>query len=108
GNAEAVALYREYVRATVARTNSLTGQAYADDPAIMSWQLANEPRPGGTDAGVARHHDAYVQWIDDSAELIRSLDAHHLVSLGHEGTQGAHGSEDIVRRAHANVDYLTA
>jgi mannan endo-1,4-beta-mannosidase len=108
GNAEAIALYREYVRAIVARTNSLTGQAYADDPAIMSWQLANEPRPGGSDAGVASHQDAYIQWIDDSAELIRSLDAHHLVSLGHEGTQGAHGSEDIIRRAHAKVDYLTA
>jgi hypothetical protein len=28
-----------------ARTNSVTGRRYADDPAIMAWQLANEPRP---------------------------------------------------------------
>jgi mannan endo-1,4-beta-mannosidase len=108
GNAEAVALYHGHVRAIVTRTNSITGERYADDPAIMSWQLANEPRPGGSDAGVARNREAYVRWIDGTAALIRSLDGNHLVSLGHEGTQGANGSEDIVRRAHTNIDYLTA
>jgi mannan endo-1,4-beta-mannosidase len=107
-NNDAVALYHGHVRAIVGRTNSVTGQRYADDPAVMCWQLANEPRPGGTDAGVARHREAYYAWIDRTAALIRSLDGNHMVSLGHEGTQGAHGSEDIVRRAHANIDYLTA
>jgi mannan endo-1,4-beta-mannosidase len=107
-NTEAVALYHAHVRTIVTRTNSLSGRRYADDPAIMSWQLANEPRPGGSDAGVARNRDVYVQWIDETAALIRKLDGNHLVSLGHEGTQGANGSEDIVRRAHANIDYLTA
>jgi mannan endo-1,4-beta-mannosidase len=107
-NEEAVALYHAHVRAIVSRTNSVTGARYADDPAIMSWQLANEPRPGGTDAMVDRNRAPYFAWIDATTELIRSLDGNHLVSLGHEGTQGAHGSEDIVRRAHANVDYLTA
>jgi len=107
-NAEAVALYRDHVRAIVTRTNSLTGTRYADDRAIMSWQLANEPRPGGSTPVIERNADAYHAWIDGTAALIRSLDANHLVSLGHEGTQGANGSEDIVRRAHRNIDYLTA
>jgi mannan endo-1,4-beta-mannosidase len=107
-NDRAVALYHAHVRAIVTRTNSISGRRYADDPAIMSWQLANEPRPGGTDAGVAQHREAYLQWIAETAALIRSLDDNHLVSLGHEGTQGAHGSEDLVRRAHADIDYLTA
>ena len=49
-----------------------------------------------------------MRWIDQTAALIRTLDGNHLVSLGHEGTQGANGSEDIVRRAHQNIDYLTA
>jgi len=107
-NEEAVALYHAHVRAIVTRTNSVTGVRYAEDPAIMSWQLANEPRPGGTDAVVERNREPYYAWIDGTAALIRSLDGNHLVSLGHEGTQGAHGSADIVRRAHANIDYLTA
>ena len=105
---EAVALYHAHVRAITTRTNEVTGLRYADDPAIMSWQLANEPRPGGSDSGTARNREAYLRWIDDTAALIRSLDRNHLVSLGHEGTQGANGSEDIVRRAHQSVDYLTA
>ena len=107
-NAEAVALYHAHVRAIVTRTNSITGGRYIDDPAVMCWQLANEPRPGGSTSAVERNADAYYGWIDDTAALIRSLDANHLVSLGHEGTQGANGSEDIVHRAHQNIDYLTA
>ncbi|MBT2134947.1 mannanase [Croceibacterium sp. LX-88] len=108
GNAEAVRLYHDYVRTVVTRTNSVTGLRYIDDPAVMCWQLANEPRPGGSDAVIAQRRESYFQWIDDTAALIRSLDRNHLVSLGHEGTQGANGSEDIVRRAHQAIDYLTA
>lgn len=107
-NAQAVALYHGYVREIVGRTNAITGMRYIDDPAVMSWQLANEPRPGGSDAVVERNRDAYYAWIDGTAALIRSLDPNHLVSLGHEGTQGANGREDIVRRAHQNIDYTTA
>lgn len=107
-NPQAVALYRDHVRAIVTRTNSLTGRRYADDPAIKSWQLANEPRPGGSEAAVARYREAYFDWIDGTAALIRALDPAHLVSLGHEGTQGANGSLDILRRAHRDIDYLTA
>lgn len=107
-NPDAVALYRNHVREIVVRTNSITGRPYRDDPAIMSWQLANEPRPGGSDAAVERNRDAYHAWIDGTAALIRSLDRNHLVSLGHEGTQGANGREDVVVRAHREIDYLTA
>src|SRR4029078_1362247 len=107
-NAEAVALYREYVRAIVTRTNAITGTRYIDDPAIMSWQLANEPRPGGSAEVAGRNREAYYAWIDGTAALIRSLDHNHLVSLGHEGTMGATGSESLARRAHRDIDYLTA
>lgn len=107
-NGEAVALYREHVRAIVTRTNSITGQRYIDDAGVMCWQLANEPRPGVSDPVIARHREAYIRWIDETAGLIRSLDPNHMVSLGHEGTMGANGSEDILRRAHRNMDYLTA
>jgi mannan endo-1,4-beta-mannosidase len=107
-HAEAVALYHAHVRTIVTRINSITGRRYADDPAVMCWQLANEPRPGGSTPVVERNREAYYAWIDGTAALIRSLDANHLVSLGHEGTQGANGSEDIVRRAHRDIDYLTA
>ena len=47
---EAIARYHAYIRKIVGRVNTVTGKPYAEDPAIMAWQLANEPRSGGTDA----------------------------------------------------------
>jgi mannan endo-1,4-beta-mannosidase len=106
----AVALYRDYVRALVTRRNRVTGIAYADDPAIMAWQLANEPRPGGSDAVGRRRLPAYLGWIDATARLIKSLDRNHLVSTGSEGSMGCLGDDECVRQAHdfASVDYVTA
>ena len=106
----AVRLYHDYVRAVVTRRNSATGLAYADDPTIMSWQLANEPRPGGTDAIGRRQLPAYMAWIDSTARLIKTLDPNHLVSTGSEGTMGCLGDDDCVARAHAPdaIDYVTA
>src|SRR3546814_19222798 len=97
-----------YLRRFVVRRNSVTGRLYADDPAILSWQLANEPRPGGSDAMIARTADASYDWIEATAKLIRGLDPGHLVSLGPAGTQATNGSEAMVLRAHPDVDYLTA
>ena len=107
-NSAARTLYAEHVERVVTRTNAITGVAYARDPAIFSWQLANEPRAGGSDAAIARNADAYCDWIDATAVQIRRLDLSHLVSLGHEGTQGVNGQEALVLRAHGEIDYLTA
>ena len=105
---QAKAGYYDWVRTVVSRVNSVTGVPYAEDPAIMAWQHANEPRPGGTDDAIDAALPHYFDWIDTTAALIRELDPNHLVSLGHEGTMGANGREDVVVRAHANVDYMTA
>ena len=106
----AVRLYHDYVRSVVGRTNSITGRGYSDDPAIMSWQLANEPRPGGSDAVGLKQLPAYLAWIAATARLIKSLDPNHLVSTGSEGTQGCIGRDDCVVQAHSSpdVDYVTA
>ncbi|QDH34221.1 cellulase family glycosylhydrolase [Porphyrobacter sp. YT40] len=107
-NPQVVALYLLHVRALLARRNSVTGTRYADDPAIMSWQLANEPRPGGSDAAIAANRAAYLAWIAKTAEVIRAIAPHQLVSLGQEGTQATNGDGALVAEAHAAVDYVTA
>jgi mannan endo-1,4-beta-mannosidase len=107
-NADAVAMYHDYVRYLVSRTNSVTGKLYRNDAAIMAWQLCNEPRPGGSDTIIAKTLPDYYGWIASTAKLIRSLDGNHLVSLGHEGTIAANGREDVYVDAHADIDYLTA
>ncbi len=110
GNPRAVALYRDWVRAVVGRTNRITGARYADDPTIMAWQLANEPRPGGGDAVAIANLPAFYRWVGDTAALIKSIDPNHLVSTGSEGLKGCMERADIVEAEHAiaGIDYLTA
>ncbi|MEI9949627.1 MAG: mannanase [Pseudomonadota bacterium] len=98
----------DHVRQIVGRTNRVTGIAYRDDPTIMAWQLCNEPRAGVTEAVITETLPAYYDWVSSSAQLIRSLDASHLVSLGHEGTIATGDREDRVAEAHAQIDYVTA
>lgn len=106
----AVTLYHDYVRAVVTRTNSITGIRYRDDPAIMAWQLANEPRPGGSEAIGKPNLPSFYAWVGATARLIKSLDGNHLVSTGSEGLQGCLGSDACVTAAHRipEIDYLTA
>jgi mannan endo-1,4-beta-mannosidase len=109
-SAKAVAMLRQYVRAVVGRRNRITGRRYADDPAIQAWQLANEPRPGGSPEVIKRHMPAYLKWIHGTARLIKAIDPNHLVSTGSEGTQGCGEDDACTRDAHASpaVDYVTA
>ncbi len=107
-NEKAQAMYRAYVAMLLNRRNTLTGIRYADDPTIMAWELANEPRPGerpGDDEGGFR---TFLAWVDATSTYIRSLDAQHLVTTGSEGAQGGLYNDERVRRVHAvrNIDYV--
>lgn len=109
GSAPANALYRDYVRALVTRTNSVTGLAYRDDPTVMAWQLANEPRAGSR--LVPGHHvvPEFVRWVHETAAFVKALAPRQLVSTGSEGLVGCVGDERCLLDAHASpdVDYLT-
>lgn len=107
---DAVALYHDYVRAVVGRTNTVTGRRYADDPAIMAWQLANEPRAAGDLEKVRANQPAFQAWIAGTARLIKSLAPRQLVSTGSEGLKGSGESRDIVLDTHRSpdIDYVTA
>jgi mannan endo-1,4-beta-mannosidase len=109
GSAPAVALYRDYIRAVVGRTNSITGRRYADDPAIMAWQLANEPRPAGSEKVGRPNLPTFYRWVRDTARLIKSIDPNHLVSTGSEGLKGCIEDAACVVTEHAipEIDYLT-
>lgn len=103
------ALYRDYIEALVTRTNTVTGLTYTDDPTIMAWQLANEPRSGGGTAQEEQYLPDFYAWVDETAGFIKGLDGNHLVSTGNEGTMGCHGTEKCFLEAHDtdNIDYLT-
>ena len=101
---KALEMYYSYIKSIISRTNSITGRAYRDEPAIMSWQLCNEPR-----AFSKENKELLAKWIAKAAELIKSIDNNHLVSTGSEGYIGCEVDAELCERIHAdkNIDYLT-
>lgn len=95
-------LFYDYVRFILGRTNRYTGVKYTDDPAIMSWQIGNEPRAFSKEA-----LPDFEKWLAEASALIRSLDKNHLISIGSEGAWGCEGDYDVYKRicADKNIDY---
>ena len=95
-------LFYNYVRFIIGRVNRYTGKAYKDDPAIMSWQIGNEPRAFSKEA-----LPDFEKWLREASSLIRSLDGNHLISIGSEGAWGCEGSYDSYKRicSDPNIDY---
>ncbi len=100
--------FRFAIKQLMTRKNSVNGRAYSDDPTIMSWQLANEPRPG-SDANARPHFDVFTKWIHETSGYIRKLAPKQLVSTGNEGWMGTARSKELFVISHQskNVDYLT-
>jgi mannan endo-1,4-beta-mannosidase len=100
--------YRKTIKKIITRTNTINGKAYLDDATIMSWQLANEPRPGNSKT-TAAEKQIYLDWINNTAAYIKSLDPHHLVSTGSEGEMGSANDVELFTQAHASadIDYVT-
>ncbi|HEX7652587.1 MAG TPA: mannanase [Verrucomicrobiae bacterium] len=105
----AVALYRDFVARLIQRKNSVNGRIYREDPTIMTWELANEPRPGADLQTAARDVPIFCRWVDDTARFIHSLDEHHLVCTGSEGVWGSHEKPEYFVAAHQTpaIDYVT-
>ena len=101
-NEKAHELFYDYVRFILGRTNRYTGLKYVDDPAIMSWQIGNEPR--AFDKAVLPD---FEKWLAEASALIRSLDKNHLISIGSEGSWGCENDWDCYERIckDENIDY---
>lgn len=100
--------FRKTIDKIVSRINTINGKAYKEDATIMSWQLANEPRPGN-DQATANEKKIYIDWIKETTDYIRSIDAKHLISTGSEGLWGSARDQQLFVDAHSlpNVNYLT-
>jgi len=98
---KATKLYYDLVEKLVSRKNTITNVLYVNDPTIMSWQLANEPREFG-------HDKKYFKWVKKSSDLIRKLDKNHLICIGNEGIlDNLVGSTYKKTAALKNINYLT-
>ncbi|KAL4981374.1 mannan endo-1,4-beta-mannosidase C [Aspergillus falconensis] len=105
--------YKRYVKEMVTR--------YRDSPAIMAWELANEPRCGAdgvrnlpTSEGECSP-ELLTSWIHEMSTYIKKLDPHHLVTWGGEGGfnydsddwayNGSDGGDFEAELALKNIDF---
>ncbi|AOW22114.1 beta-mannanase [Urechidicola croceus] len=99
-----VEAFENHVKFIMGRTNSINGIKYTEDNTVMSWQVANEPRVLSE-----KHEPIFTKWLNETVDLMESLDSTHLISTGGEGAAGFLWSEAIYERTHQNknIDYLT-
>ncbi|MBQ0050177.1 MAG: cellulase family glycosylhydrolase [Bacteroidales bacterium] len=102
---DAIALSDAHISKIVTRTSTVTGKPYTESPAIMAWELCNEPRPFSRQP-VSK--EALARWVEHQSKLIKSLDANHLVTTGSEGIYGCESDTALLRRIHAfpSIDYV--
>lgn len=96
--------YRQFILFLLQRVNPYIGITYRDDPAIMSWELANEPR------GFHNNEEAFNLWIDETAAYIKSIDPNHLVTTGSEGDTPLpswNGLDFTANHDGPDIDYTT-
>ncbi len=101
-NEKAMKMFNDHLRVIISRKNSISGILYREDPTIMSWELANEPRAVDNQA-------AFYKWVESTSDLIRSMDANHLITTGSEGnTSGPFAATDVFKDHNfKNIDYAT-
>jgi len=111
-NAQVITAYKNYIKAFVGR--------YVNEPTIMAWELANEPRCAGstgTTSGTCTT-TTITNWISEISAYIKSIDSNHLVAVGDEGFfnepsnpsypyQGGEGIDFNVNLAIESIDFGT-
>ncbi|KAG6843996.1 hypothetical protein H0H87_010887 [Tephrocybe sp. NHM501043] len=111
-DATVIAAYKNYIKTFVSR--------YANEPTILAWELANEPRckgSTGTTSGSCTTA-TIIAWVKEISAYIKSLDSNHLVAIGDEGFynqpsastypyQGSEGVDFDANLAISTVDFGT-
>lgn len=104
-NDSAKNMARRHVEYIVSRYNTVTGRPYSETPALMAWELANEPRAFSRDPETKQ---SFARWIQEQARLIHDIDHNHLVTTGSEGKYGCEVDIDLFEQIHAfpEIDYV--
>jgi mannan endo-1,4-beta-mannosidase len=96
--------FENHIKFILGRKNAYSKKKYTEDPAIMAWQVANEPR-----IFTKENEKSFTDWLNNVVNLIDSLDKNHLISTGSEGKAGSNDDLATFERTHQNknIDYLT-
>lgn len=99
--------YLAYATHVITRRNRYTGRAYRDDPTIMTWELANEPRNRSAGTGFGNTDGApLLAWADVASRHVKSLAPNQLVALGDEGFGLDRSSSDYPYGGYEGNDWV--
>jgi mannan endo-1,4-beta-mannosidase len=99
---EAQQLYRDYVEYVLTRENTFTGREYRNEPAILAWELANEPRCKGISDNVS----VFQTWVEETSAFIKGIDDNHLLSTGMEGFDNRPGGSSWRSNGSEGTDFV--
>jgi mannan endo-1,4-beta-mannosidase len=80
-DSSAILTFQNWVQAIVTRQNTLTNLSYADDPTILAWEIANEPRCPSDPLGT----EPLTEWLNEMSAFIRPIAPRQLIAAGDEG-----------------------
>ncbi|HYD42515.1 MAG TPA: cellulase family glycosylhydrolase [Anaeromyxobacter sp.] len=101
--------YKAWIAHLLERVNPLTGIKYKDDPTILVWELANEPRCqayGAYPTSPACNTQTLLAWADDVSRYVKRLDRNHMVATGDEGFLCVPGATDWTEDCSTGVDAI--
>jgi len=76
---EVRAHFRRHIVGLMRRINSETGRRYADEPAVLAWELMNEGR------GLGASPWWVAAWVQEMAGALRAAGAQQLIGTGESG-----------------------
>lgn len=97
GSANGRVLYKNFITNLLNHTNAITGVAYKNDPTIMMWELANEPR-------VMPDLATFKDWVHDIAAHVKSVAPNQLISIGMESSFGFASNDTYATLVDINKD----
>jgi len=111
-NANIITAFKKYISGFVGH--------YVNEQGILAWELANEPRCGGSSGSPSSSCTVktITTWATTISAYIKSIDSNHLVGLGDEGWfndpgnalypyQGAEGIDFVANLAISSLDFGT-
>lgn len=94
--------YKQFAAMLIGRVNNINGRRYRDDPAIFSWELANEPSNEG------EKPDVLDAWIREMSSYVKSLDPNQMVAAGVEGYYASGGKNPASWMEDKGTDFVSS
>lgn len=122
-NGKIKSAFKLYVSSLLNSKNPLTGRLIKNEPAIMAWDLANEPHTIDNAESWPNKGNAVYGWLNEMANYVKSIDKNHLITTGEEGyladrntktgfpyswiNDGTKGVDFAKNRWIKNIDFMT-